>query len=337
MRAAIVGCGGIAAVHAEALSKMNGITLAACADILPERAQKLATQYAAAPYPSLDAMLQKEPVDVLHICTPHALHTPMVQMAAEKGISVFCEKPPVISVEQWNELERAAKRIPVAVCFQNRYNPETKEVAHLLALPETGPIRGARAFVTWIRDAAYYTESGWRGKIATEGGGVLINQSIHTLDLLLQFLGKPDAVSAGMSNHHLADVIEVEDTFEARLDYPGYSALFYASTGYCTDAPVLVEVVCENMTVRMEGHEITCRWEDGRVERRQYDASAVSGKSYWGSGHEACIRDFYESLEQKRESAVALSTAAVTVQTFLALYDAARRHKSIQLTQEVPS
>lgn len=334
MRAAIVGCGGIAAVHAEALEKMDGITLTACADILPERARKLAKQYGAVPYASLCELLQEETVDVLHICTPHALHTPMVKMAADRGIDVFCEKPPVISKEQWTELEEAAKLVRVAVCFQNRYNPETKEAGRLLARPEAGPIRGARAFVTWNRDAAYYTESGWRGRLATEGGGVLINQAIHTLDLLLGFLGEPTAVSAGMSNHHLADVIEVEDTLEACLSYPGYNALFYASTGHCTDAPVFLEVICENTTIRIEGHEVSCRWKDGRTERFQHDPAVTTGKSYWGSGHESCIRDFYDSLRQNRDSSVALPTAAVTVRTFLSLYESAREHKTISLTQE---
>jgi len=334
MRTAIVGCGGISAVHADALSKMEDANLVACADTLPERARRLAERYGAVPYSSLEELFQKEQVDVLHICTPHALHTPMAEMAAQRGIHIFCEKPPVISSGQWTQLEAAAKHAHIAVCFQNRYNPETQEAERLLALPGAGAIRGARAFVTWSRDAAYYSDSGWRGRLDTEGGGVLINQAIHTLDLLLRFLGEPTSVSACMSNHHLPDVIEVEDTLEARLSFFGYSALFYASTGYCTDAPVFLEVACENMTVRIEGHEVTCRWKDGRIERFRHDPAVTAGKSYWGSGHESCIRDFYESLRQNRDSAVALPTAAVTVKTFLALYNAARGQKTSHRPKE---
>ena len=112
----------------------------------------------------------------------------------------------------------------------------------------------------------YYPESGWRGSLKTEGGGVLINQSIHTLDLLVQFLGKPTHAEATMSNHHLGGVIEVEDTMEAYLRFGEATALFYATTAHCADSPVLVELVCENATLRMEEQEVSLSWKDGTKE-----------------------------------------------------------------------
>ena len=114
-RSAIVGCGGIAQVHARALSEMENVRLAAYADTKPERAQALASQYGGQAYASLEALLDQESIDVLHICTPHFLHLPMAQAAASRGIAVFTEKPPVISRTQWQDFQ--ALPGPVGVCF----------------------------------------------------------------------------------------------------------------------------------------------------------------------------------------------------------------------------
>ena len=225
-RVGLVGCGGIAQVHGAVLRDLEGVDLAACADIRPERAHAFAETFGGAPYDSLEAMLDAERLDCLHICTPHYLHTPMARLAAEKGIHVFTEKPPVMDRAQWADfqaLEHAPVR--VGVCFQNRYNASVQLLRRLLDSGRPGKLLGARAFVTWKREAPYYTESGWRGSLATEGGGVLINQSIHTLDLLVRFLGRPRQVEASIANHHLKGVIEVEDTMEAYLNFGGPSAL----------------------------------------------------------------------------------------------------------------
>ena len=108
-RVGIVGCGGIAQVHAPVLKQLSEVELVACADIRTERAQAMAEKFGCKAYASLEDMLANEQLDVVHLCTPHYLHTPMAQMLAEKGIAVFTEKPPVISREQWDALKEAAK------------------------------------------------------------------------------------------------------------------------------------------------------------------------------------------------------------------------------------
>lgn len=109
MKSAIIGCGSIAAVHAKSIMKMEGCKLAAVADVIPERAESMAREYGAVPYTDWKQMLEKEEIDVLHICTPHYLHTPMAAEALRRGIHTFMEKPPVISQEQWETLQRAEK------------------------------------------------------------------------------------------------------------------------------------------------------------------------------------------------------------------------------------
>ena len=247
MKAVIVGCGNIGAVHAESIRRLEGASLCAAADIRPERAASYAEKYGCRAYASLEEMLEKERPDVLHICTPHYLHVPMTAYALQRGIHVFCEKPPVISEEQLDALTRAAAEGPgrAGFCFQNRYNPGVLFIRELLASGRLGKVKGARGIVTWNRGEAYYTQSGWRGRLETEGGGALINQSIHTMDLLGVFLGKPVSVEAQTANHHLPGVIEVEDMMEAYIRYADAAACFYATTAYTEDAPPLIELSCE--------------------------------------------------------------------------------------------
>lgn len=332
LRAAIAGCGGIAQVHAKALGSMPDVTLAACADILPDRAEALAKTGGCRAYTDVEDMLRKEKPDVLHICTPHYLHTPMTRLAADLGIAVFTEKPPVISREQWADFTQAGQKVPVGICFQNRYNRSVRHLLGLVRSGKTGAVMGARAIVTWSRDARYYTESGWRGKLATEGGGVLINQSIHTLDLLVCFLGEASFAEATASNRHLKNVIEVEDTLDAYIGFPSCCAVFYATNAYNGNAPVLLELSCENGTYRMEDNELLCRSNDGTKERIVFDKPDVLGKGYWGNGHLACIRDFYDSLETDSAVPIGIPQAADTVNLMLGIYESARTNQRIALS-----
>lgn len=326
IKCAVVGCGGIAQVHAQVLDAMEDVEIAAFADILPQRAQRMAEKYGGRAYESLEALLGAESPQVVHLCTPHYLHTPMAKLCAGRGIHVFTEKPPVISWDQWEEFKALKDQVRVGVCFQNRYNPSVKFLRQLLDGGKPGKVLGARAFVTWHREAPYYTESSWRGSLGTEGGGVLINQSIHTLDLLVQFLGKAAEVKASMGNHHLAGTIEVEDTLEAYIDFGGPKALFYASTAYCTDSPVLVELACENGTLRMEEEEVILFWRDGSVERRSLpvDGPVEGGKSYWGRSHGLCIRDFYRCVREGAAFPNDIPGVEDTIGLMLQIYDRAR-------------
>ena len=265
--------------------------LIAFADVIPERAETMAGKYGGRAYSSLDELLDHEKIDVLHICTPHYLHTPMARQAAELDINVFTEKPPVIYRQQWTEFKQLGDKVRVGICFQNRYNGSTRALKDLLSTGEPGKVLGSRGFVTWRRDAPYYTESGWRGALSTEGGGALINQAIHTLDLMAYFLGPGQVLGASLSNRHLKGIIEVEDTLEAALDFGDARGLFYAATAYSLDAPIIFELACENATLRLEGERFTRIWRDGRMEQEDYTAPdpTVPGKSYCGSSHRRCI------------------------------------------------
>lgn len=318
-KAAIIGCGGIAQVHAAVLSALGEAVLTACADIRPERAEAMAGEYGCRAYSSLEEMLEKETIDVLHICTPHYLHTPMIKEAEKRGMAVFSEKPPVISRAQWEELKNVTS-IPVGICFQNRYNQSTLYMKELLR-EKAGKVLGARAFVTWHRDKEYYTESDWRGSLETEGGGALINQSIHTMDLLIDLIGKPISIQAACHNYHLHGITEVEDTMEAYLLFQDCAALFYASTAYSWDAPVILELHCENLTMKMEEERVTVSHRDQHREEISFPQKETPiGKAYWGNGHYTCIQDFYKALMDGKQPPIGIPQIADTVEMMLNAY-----------------
>ena len=333
MRAALVGCGSIATVHAQVLQGMEGCELVGFADIIPERAEKFAAEYGGIAYTSLEELLEAQKPDVLHICTPHYLHVPMAVAALASGTHVFMEKPPAISNEQFAQLEEAVAAADrrLGICFQNRYNPCVQTVKDLLASGEAGAVKGARAVVTWNRKAPYYTKSGWRGSLAMEGGGALINQSVHTLDLLVCLLGRPVWTDACLANHHLKEVIEVEDMMEAYIRFEDTAACFYATTAYCTDEPPLIEVCCENMKIRMEDPGVELIYPDGTRKRLETEVLRPLGKGYWGSGHGACIEDFYRCITEGTPYAQDIQGIKNTAKLMLALYESAREGHAVQL------
>lgn len=334
MRAAIVGCGSIAHVHAAAIHQIEGTELVAFADIVPERARNFQEKYGGKAYASLEEMLDCEKIDVLHICTPHYLHVPMLLYAVKHNVHVFSEKPPVISAKQLHQLLNLKTSKHFGFCFQNRYNASIRLVKEMLASGVTGKILGARGIVTWGRDASYYTDSGWRGRLATEGGGVLINQSIHTMDLLVYLLGKPLEVEASIQNHHLKNIIEVEDTMEAYIRFAGLDAIFYASTAYSENVPPIIELSCENLLIRIEDQSVICLRRDGTVETPELPHTKAPGKNYWGSGHQSCIQDFYLSILENRNFPQDLTGTLDTICLMLGAYRSAKTGKPIKLDSD---
>lgn len=323
----IIGCGSIAQVHGWVLHDMKDVELVAVCDTDIAKAQALSEKWTAgraAVFTDWRELCYAD-LDVVHICTPHYLHAPMAVEALKQGKAVFMEKPCAISREQFAELKEEAKKHPgkLGFCFQNRYNDSTLKMDELVSKGVIGELIGARAFVTWRRDEDYYESSDWKGEWSTEGGGALINQSIHTFDLLLHFLGRPEQVEATMSNHHLADKIRVEDTVEAWMEFEGGKrACFYASNGYATDAPVILELQGEGGRITMNGPEITLWTPKEGIRHILCEQKDGIGKGYWGCGHDACIRDFYECLEHKSEFQGNIKGVENTFDTMMKIYEA---------------
>lgn len=328
MKIAIAGCGSIAQVHAEIISRLPGQQLVAAADDIFSRAQAVQKQYGVRPYISVQEMLEQENIEVLHICTPHYLHTPMAAAALKKGIHVFLEKPPVISRKQWEELKNAAAsakgQAMVGVCFQNRFHPGVRYLKEQLAAGAFGKITGARGLVTWCRTEDYYTAGDWRGCLQKAGGGALINQAIHTLDLIQYLIDEsPLEIQAVVDNQHLKKKIEVEDTMAAYLTYPSATACFYVSTAYVADAPPILELECETARIRLEDLELYITPKNESTRKIPFEEQERLGKSYWGFGHLDCIREFYKSIETKTSFPIGLEQIEATIWLMLRAYEAA--------------
>ena len=167
---------------------LKGVELVACADIRPN-GPGFRGEIRGKAHDSMEAMLEGEQLDVVHLCTPHYLHTPMVKLAVERGLHVFTEKPPVINWEQWRQFQELAKGPCGWVFVQNRYNQSVGMLKDILASGKAGK-RWAPELVTWHREAPYYTGKRLAGSLKQRGRGA--HQPVHPHpDLLVQFLGGP--------------------------------------------------------------------------------------------------------------------------------------------------
>ena len=319
-KVALVGCGSIASNHLKALADNESVKVVALCDIKPERAERRRAEFApeATIYESFDEMLEKEELDVIHIATPHYLHSPMAIAALDKNINVFLEKPICINLQQLDELLAAEARSEgsVCVCFQNRFNPSTI-IARRLA-DEDGGVLSAYGSVFWYRNEPYYTKSGWRGSYATEGGGVMINQAIHTIDLLCEFIGKPVSVIATKSKHHLKDIIEVEDSCEGIINFEnGKHANFYATTSFEGKDATTVYLVTKNHTIQIQYSAV---YYDGEKVEDPSLVADFCGKECYGNGHKYLIAKFYEALACGDPMPVDLKDATYAIKVLLAAY-----------------
>jgi len=298
-RVAVIGCGDISALHFDAIAALAGAELVAVCDVHPERLQAAAAAHGVPGFHSHTELFDRIRPDAIHICTPHHLHASIAIDALERGIHVVMEKPLAHNRAEGERLVAAAERgnAKIAVCFQNRYNAPVQAAAALLASGELGAVAGASASVMWFRSPGYYLDRPWRGRWATGGGGLLMNQAIHTLDLVQWLVGEVAEVRGNASTRALGDTIEVEDTAEMVLDHVnGARSVFYATLANAVNAPVTVDIVTEKATLSLRGN-LTISYADGRVDVVDERAVAVGERSYWGVSHQLLIEDFYARLD----------------------------------------
>lgn len=325
MKSCIIGTGAISGTHISALKKINAEIVGLC-DIDKQKAEKKAAEFnlGCPIFSDYKQMLASVRPDVVHICTPHYLHAEMVICALEKNINVLSEKPVCINFKQLSTLKAAREKSSAhyGVCFQNRCLAANLEANRKV---KDSKIFGASGAVVWNRGADYYASGEWRGKWKTEGGGVLINQSIHTLDLMIDALGMPVSIKAEMKNEHLQGIIEVEDFAFLSLKYPDFTATFTATTAGADSYPVVTSFYTNGGIIETRGDALI-------VNGKETDASKearLSGKTEWGAGHEMLITDFYDAVKENRPVSCDFLGCLDTMKTVLAAYESAKTGKEI--------
>lgn len=317
MRSAIIGLGCISVLHRSSISRAGGELVAVCDCDAAKLEQFRASGAACATYTDYTEMLANEQLDVVHICAPHYLHAEMIIAALRAGCHVLCEKPLCIREEDIDRIlaAEAESKCQLAVCHQNRYNGSTRQALSLLSGDK--PMSGF-GWVVWDRDAAYYESGAWRGRWDTEGGGVMINQALHTLDLMLLFMGDPDTVQATCENRRLLGKIEVEDTASALFRYAdGRMFNFYASNANAADFPVeMVLRTADERTLTLTSATLSV---DGQALSFNH-AKSKGGKSVWGNGHEMLIADFYDCIRENRPFPINGREGARVVRAILSMY-----------------
>ncbi len=299
VRAAVVGCGDISAVHLAALGDLDGVELVGVCDVSEERAAAAAAAHGVDAYTDHRALLEALEPDVVHVCTPHDQHVAVAVDAIERGVHVVLEKPvahTLAAAQPLLDAHRANPDVKVAVCFQNRYNRAAQEVHRLLADGSLGAVRGASATVAWHRTPEYYARGPWRGERRRSGGGVLMNQAIHTLDLVQWFLGPVTRVRGQVGTLALGDYVDTEDTAQLVLDHEsGSRSVLFATLANAVDSPVTIEIDTEHARLTIRG-DLTVTYADGRGEVVEERRATSTGRAYWGVSHELLVADFYRTL-----------------------------------------
>lgn len=330
-KGAVIGVGAIGPIHTMALEERG--SLYAICDNQPDRLARWEPENTDIKrYSNFEDVLKDENVDVVHICTPHYLHTEMAIKALNAGKDVVLEKPLALNHEELDRLLETARNSKNKVCvmFQNRTNPATKMLKSLLDNGcDLGALQGISATIVWCRDAEYYAQDEWRGKIKTEGGGLLINQAIHTLDTLGHLGGKIKKIRGSVSNKMLEGIIEVEDTADAIMETEsGMRITFYGTNGNTFSTPPKIDLQMEKGLLRYSENRLY-KITDNDCQVLIQDNAKNPGKDCWGSGHKIAINEFYEHLETGEGTYITIEDAVPAMKTLLAFYESAKTNKEV--------
>jgi UDP-N-acetyl-2-amino-2-deoxyglucuronate dehydrogenase len=352
MRIGLTGCGKVAHLHAAALATLPNLKLAAVHDALPQRAQEFAERYRAKACETLEELLRE--VDALFICTPHPLHRTAALLAAEARVHVLVEKPLASKLADCDAMIEACSQagVKLGVISQRRFYEPVQRMRQAIDEGKLGaPILGTMQMLSW-RDEAYYRSDPWRGTWAGEGGGVLVNQSPHQLDILLWLMGPLAEVSAywGNQNH---PYIEVEDTAVAALQFrngalgsiitsvsqkPGVYTKVHvhgangASVGVQTDTGATFVAGMSGVAAPPINDLWTIPGEEHRLALFQKaDADRFTSLDATWHYHALQFADFASAIEQNREPSVTGADGRAVVALIDAIYRSGREHKPVSL------
>src|SRR5437764_11238279 len=349
LRFGLVGCGVIGPIHAEAIATLPDAVLAAAADLVPERVQKLTEQYGGTPYTDLARMLKHERLDVVIVCTPSGLHGAHACQIMRSGRHVIVEKPMEITREAMDEMLRVQQEtgVKLAVISQHRFDAASQQVRQLAGEQAFGRLVLGNALVPWWRSQAYYDSGAWRGTWEMDGGGVLMNQSIHSIDLLQWLMGPVKSIFAYTDT--LVHRMETEDVAVAVLRFAnGALGTIAATTGAYPGMGTRIELHGDKGSAVIEDDRLSYLHlaQDDREEVGPYDAAreqhvptAPAGPSAAQNpatlairSHALQIEDMIRAIRENGAPLVDGFAARHPVEIILGIYESARTHQEVTLS-----
>jgi UDP-N-acetyl-2-amino-2-deoxyglucuronate dehydrogenase len=340
MRFAIVGAGVIGTVHARLISSLGDrAKLVAVVDVILSRATSLASTCGAAAYADVTSALAAEEIDAVAVCVPSAWHGDIAVEALRAGKDVLIEKPLSTTLEDADRIIAAEKDsgCTVAVISQRRFQPPAVLMREAIAGGVLGRITSGVAESPLFRSQNYYDSGDWRGTLSIDGGGALMNQGIHTLDLLLWMMGTPARVSARTAQ--LAhERIEVEDVAAATIEFEsGALGVLLASTAAYPGLPVRVTIHGDQGVAGMQDDRLHI-FESAVAgefaadpERKEEEIDQLAGWSSTDIAHRAQYADFIQAVTGQRPPKVTTSDGRLSLATVLAVYESARTGGPVEL------
>lgn len=324
----LVGCGVIAPTHAEAIRRLENAELRAVCDLNLEAARALAEKFGGDPYSDLAEMLARDDIDVVNILTPSGLHARLGIQCADAGKHVICTKPIDITLEAIDALIAAGERngVKIAATHQFRSYPVYEKVKRYIDEGRLGRMLYGNAFVPWYRSDEYYSD-GWHGTWKFDGGGALINQSIHYIDLLIWFLGQVRVIF-GFADA-LAHNIETEDLGSAVLKFAsGAHGIIQGSTCTYHGQPARIEVHGTQGNILVVGDEVALWDVEGDELVENPNAGRVGGAADPKGGmpedaivaHVKQIGDVLAAIEEDRVPMIDGREARRAVEVILSVY-----------------
>lgn len=335
----IVGAGNISKLHAGVANETPGLRVAAVSDIDESKAKALADQYGCDYYTDYRKMLESDQVDIVSVCTPSSMHSEIGIAAANAKKHLIIEKPLDVTLEKIDRIIKACEENNVVLCpiVQHRFDEDVMIVKEALKSGKMKNILFGSCNVKWWRDQNYYDQGGWRGTWKYDGGGALMNQSIHYIDLLLHLIGPIEEIHGRCATlGH--ERMETEDIAVATLKFKnGALGSIEGTTIAYPGIETVLDIYTQNGSIRIKDDHIVL-WEckedtdvgyivgndvSGTATARPMDISTAS--------HRRQFMDMVEALNTGRKPKVDGYEARRTIETILAFYESSRTGKNIRL------
>lgn len=344
MRFAVVGCGNISEAHIDSIKKIEGAQLVAVWSRTAKRAQEVAAKEGCEAVESIDRLVERDDVDIVVVCTPSGFHLEPALKAIRSGKHVLVEKPLEITEERCAQLIEAADEhnVKLGVIFQSRFAPANRAVYEAVRAGRFGRMVLGDAYVKWFRSQEYYASGAWRGTWELDGGGALMNQAIHSVDLLLWLMGPVKSVFAHADC--LAHTgIEVEDTVAAVLRFEsGAIGVIEATTSVQPGYPKRIEVHGSKGGAVLVDDAVASWHEEEDVKAGEemlarYGATHRSGTAsdpmaMSFDNHRRQIEDFIEAVKEGRRPLIDGREGAKSVAVVRAIYRSAESGEPVVLS-----